>query len=255
MKIGYPSHPRRPLLDEITWAGTHGFDFVDLFLEPDEGDTDRIDPGAVRETLARHRLGSVGHLAWYLPIGSPLAELRDASVACAVRFFKVFKACGTGIVTVHAAWPPGLFTAAEGIELQVGTLKRLLVEAEDLGLKLMYEPVGHAHETRENLQELFGRFPDLGFHLDIGHFNLNGRNPLEFARAFASRLAHLHLHDNDGSRDQHLPMGAGRIDWATLIPGLKAIYDGAITLEVFSAEQAYLLLTRDLLRRRWDEAG
>jgi sugar phosphate isomerase/epimerase len=69
---------------------------------------------------------------------------------------------------------------------------------------------------------------------------------------------HVHLSDNDGTADQHLPLGAvprSKTNWPEHIGKLKATgYGGTITLEVFSPCREYLLLSRDLLRRWWDEA-
>jgi sugar phosphate isomerase/epimerase len=68
----------------------------------------------------------------------------------------------------------------------------------------------------------------------------------------------VHLSDNDGTADQHLPLGSvprSRIDWQEHISKLKAIgYDGTITLEVFSPQREYLLLSRDLLVKWWHDA-
>lgn len=51
---------------------------------------------------------------------------------------------------------------------------------------------------------------------DVGHWHSfakgSQRNDLlEWLEAFSPRLGHLHLHDNDGSGDQHLALGAGTI--------------------------------------------
>lgn len=254
MKIGFPSHPRRDLLTEIRWIADHGFQFVDLFLEPDLGAADRVQVAETRALLRETGLDHVGHLAWYVPTGSPLAELRRAAVTLSCAYFDVFQGLGTRNVTIHANWPSGMFSAQEGIDLQVETLLQLVPAAAARDCVLMFEPVGHAHETDDALRQILDRVPGLAFHLDVGHFNLHGRNPLHAAQTFKDHLTHVHLHDNDGSRDQHLPMGTGTIDWDTFIPGLKKIYDGTITLEVFSREPRYALLTKELLRQRWDAA-
>jgi sugar phosphate isomerase/epimerase len=55
-----------------------------------------------------------------------------------------------------------------------------------------------------------------------------------------------------------LPLGAASrstTDWLQHIKKLKANgYDGTITLEAFSPQKEYLLLSRDLLRQWWAEA-
>jgi sugar phosphate isomerase/epimerase len=53
---------------------------------------------------------------------------------------------------------------------------------------------------------------DVGFALDTGHANLSGEVD-GFLKAFPSKLAHVHAHDNLGKMDQHLGIGYGNIDW------------------------------------------
>jgi len=64
-------------------------------------------------------------------------------------------------------------------------------------------------------------------------------------------LKHVHLSDNKGSEDLHLPMGTGNIDWKKILKILKKYYQGTITLEVFSKDKDYALLSKEKLRRLW----
>jgi len=65
------------------------------------------------------------------------------------------------------------------------------------------------------LREKLG--PELGFCLDIGHFRLFSRVSLvEWLDAFSDGLFELHLHDNDGKKDLHLPIGEGTFDFKSL---------------------------------------
>jgi sugar phosphate isomerase/epimerase len=72
------------------------------------------------------------------------------------------------------------------------------------------------------------------------------------------KLLHVHLSENDGTADQHLPLASAprsTTDWPQHVKTLKTTgYDGTITLEVFAPQREYLLLSRDLLRRWWDRA-
>lgn len=60
--------------------------------------------------------------------------------------------------------------------------------------------------------------PRLGFCFDIGHWNCFGRQlELDDYLALIGRhLIHLHLHDNHGAHDSHLPAGQGSIDFSGL---------------------------------------
>ena len=51
--------------------------------------------------------------------------------------------------------------------------------------------------------------------LDVGHANTFGK-PEEYFKTFNKRIAHVHLHDNYGDKDEHLPVGEGNIDFGRL---------------------------------------
>ncbi|MEM1826897.1 MAG: TIM barrel protein, partial [Desulfurococcaceae archaeon] len=52
---------------------------------------------------------------------------------------------------------------------------------------------------------------------DVGHAHVNGYNLLEFYKYIRNYLGVVHLHDNDGTKDQHLPPYSGSVDWASLL--------------------------------------
>lgn len=251
MKIGYPNHPRKDIIEEIKWIGRNGFDFVDLFLEEDLAVPEKIDHNKIKNLLKKYRLDVVGHTAWYLPVGSPVKAFRESAVAEAGRYLKIFSKLNVKYVTIHANWPPKLFSVKEGIRFQVTTLRKLIREAEKLNVGLMYEPIDSRHDSIENVSEILNRVPGLHMHIDIGHANMFGKRPEEFIRKFHKKLKHIHLHDNDGNKDLHLPMGAGNINWEKLIKVLRKYYDGTITLEIFSQNRDYVLLSKEKLKTLW----
>jgi sugar phosphate isomerase/epimerase len=46
----------------------------------------------------------------------------------------------------------------------------------------------------------------------------------------------MHIHDNHGKRDEHLPIGQGTIDWKELMTGLSD-YKGLMVTEMASIEE------------------
>jgi sugar phosphate isomerase/epimerase len=252
VKLGFPNNPRRDIIAEIEWIGHNGFDFVDLFLEPDRAAVAAIDPTRVRGALKDAGLEAVGHLAYYLPIASPLPQMRQAAVATVLEYLAVLAEIGVPAATVHANWPPPMFSAKEGIAWQAESLHRILGATSHGSVRIMYEPVDTELDTPENLEAILAELPDLLCHLDLGHCNLSGRNPVAMIRRFGSRLYHLHLHDNDGRRDLHLPPGTGSIDWPAVVRALKEVgYDRTITLEVFSRDRDYVLLAKRKIEALW----
>ena len=256
MKIGFPTHPRRDPCEEIAWIAANGFDFVDLFLEPDRGTLDGVDVGAVRAALDRSGLDVIGHSAWYLPIGSPLPQLRKAGVDIFLQYMDLFDRLGIRAVTIHANWPGRLFSAEEGVALQVESLQGIVREARGRGMEILYEPVPTPLDTPENVAAVLDAVPDLKCHLDLGHCQVVDGQPGAMIRRFASRLVHLHAHDNMGDRDLHLPPGTGTIDWEDVFRALAEIgFEGTMTLEVFSPEREYAVLAGEIMRRWIREFG
>jgi len=258
MKIGAMNHPARNPLEEIEWFGRHAFDFVDFTLEPPAADPDLIDPRAVRAALERHRLGVVAHTAWFIPIGSPFASVREASLAEFRRALKAAHRIGATVMNLHYGKPPGFFSPEQVVGWHVEVLSRLCQEAAEVGVTIVLEHIPHGGGNQlENIVTIMERVPLLRFHLDSGHAKLErGQDRWdEYLERLGHKLLHVHLSENDGTADQHLPLGAAprsTTDWPKHIKKLKATgYDGTITLEVFASERDYLLLSRELLKKWW----
>jgi len=254
MKIGFPNNPRKNIYKELEWIGINGFDFVDLFLEKDEAVPEKINSNKLRAILDKHNLNAIGHTAYYLPIGSSVKILRDLTIKETERYFKVFQELGIKFVTIHANWPIDLFTGQEGINFQAHTLRQLIKKARKYNLVLMYEPIDTDKDTLENISKVLDKVPSLFLHLDIGHCNLSNRSPADFIEKFNKKIKHIHVHDNDGTTDQHLPIGKGNINWEETIRVLKKYYDGTITLEVFVDDKKEVLESKNILKKLWAEA-
>ena len=179
-----------------------------------------------------HFLASAGPLASFpfrycfhapargVNIASLHEPIRKASVEVLVQCFGV-AAEVDGSVVIH----PGYFTwpgerdAAEGrFRRSLSDLRR---EAGERGVRFSIENMG-------NWDYFFLRFPEevpmldgIDLALDVGHANLNGC----LDRFLPCRIAHVHLHDNDGTKDSHAPVGTGTIDFQPVMDAVRR--DGA----------------------------
>ena len=259
MLIGTMNHPEHPILEEIAWMADLGMEFVDLTLEPPAASSWRVNAEAVRRALERHKLPVVGHTAWYLPMASAIPEIRRAALEELKRCLERFAEIGAKWMNIHpdrhTPWHPREYY----IEGNIETLERLLPLSERYGVGLMIENLPGEYNSAAQLGELFGRLPEIGLHLDIGHANLQVPHNTtgEILEAWGTRLRHVHLHDNKGGgADLHLPLGTGSVDVRWALEQLKkCAYDGTITLEVFTPDRHYLTYSRDMLRRLWQEVG
>jgi sugar phosphate isomerase/epimerase len=86
--------------------------------------------------------------------------------------------------------------------------------------------------------------------LDVGHVNVGGEDPSDSVRKAREYLAHVHIHDNDGTKDQHLVPGDGKIDFAPIVKALREVgYDGYVSAELEQGEgDESALRTRDFFR-------
>lgn len=258
MQVGAMNHPQRDPVEEIVWMAQAGLDFVDLTLEPPRARSSNVDVTLIRTVLRDTHLDAVGHTAWYLPIASPFAELRDAALAEMLRCFDVFADLGISRVNVHPNARLPMHDGETLVRRNVEALAYLVKQAAERDLRLMLENLPGTFNRPTELRRILDAVPDLGFHLDIGHANLQTPTNLtdDLLIACGERLLHVHVSDNfGGEADLHLPLGAGHINWEWAVGALRrARYDGTITLEVFSPDRDYLLLSRDKLRRLWNSA-
>ena len=74
--------------------------------------------------------------------------------------------------------------------------------------------------------------PQVGVCLDIGHANYSRCTPEVWFDALGSNIRHLHLSDNLGSFDDHLPLGRGTVDWKKI----DALFRRAGTVERLTLE-------------------
>lgn len=79
-----------------------------------------------------------------------------------------------------------------------------------------------------------------GFCLDIGHALLCARDVQEFIIRLDHRLECLHIHDNNGIKDDHVLPYWGLTDWNRFCNGLRAIgYEKDLSFETFHATDLY----------------
>ncbi len=58
--------------------------------------------------------------------------------------------------------------------------------------------------------------------LDIGHLNVFSElSPSNWVKRMDKRLQYVHLHDNNGENDEHLPVGRGNIDFDSFFDSIK----------------------------------
>ena len=125
--------------------------------------------------------------------------------------------------------------------------------ARQAGIKIAVENIFET--VPATLVALFQAFPqaDFGHCFDVGHWQLFADTSLaDWFAALGPRLLHLHLHDNHGAADDHLPVGEGVIDFAALFSLVRNLpRTPSMTLEAHDQEalQRSLVAVAPFLRR------
>ncbi|NOK61422.1 MAG: sugar phosphate isomerase/epimerase [Chloroflexi bacterium AL-W] len=252
MLIGMMNDPRKDVVEEARWAAEHGFDFLDLTIEGPAAALEQIDVVALKQVLNEAHMQVVGHTAWFLPFASPVGRVRRAAVEEVAAALPIFADLGVKLVNVHIVRGVGSFGYANMLALNGKSFAELAELAEPHGIRIMVEHPPESGLHVDDIRKILNADARLGFHLDVGHANVGGDRLEVLLKAFNQRLCHVHVSDNRGRSDDHMPLGAGSIDWPKVIHLLKKSgYDGTITLEVFVQDRDWLLHSAEKLREWW----
>jgi len=117
------------------------------------------------------------------------------------------------------------------IEYALTALEHLGAFAHPLGVRVLVENLLSDATTPEHLVAILemGHLNSIGVCLDLGHANITV-GTLAAIAALGKRIASVHVHDNHGTKDEHLWPGDGTIDWKATPKALKALADPPATV-------------------------
>lgn len=254
MLMGAMNNPHKNVVEEIHLFGEMNFDYVEITVEH---------PGARPEKIARHKkemmdalasynMGVVAHLPWYFSLAHPYERIQKAIHTEFVSAFTAAAQLGAKKITLHSeTLSPSIQGRPSHVANTIASLRHLHAEARAHGLDLLIENLDAKSLSIAEFRRLFSEV-DMGMTLDVGHASTaRGEGFENYWKAFAPRVRHVHLHDNFGQNDDHLPLGAGKMDVEAVVKTLKEKYDGTITLEVHSEDRHYLEYSRQRLEMLW----
>ena len=164
----------------------------------------------------------------------------------AERFEKMSRAIeGTSILgcrymVVHPLMPFGREDSDEKTvwEVNVAFFRELAAVARERGVAVCLENMPFPGQSQASVMNTLRLIHDIGaegigFCLDTGHCLRTGDEPSEALRlAMKEKHLVLHVHDNDGTKDQHLTPGRGIADWKTFARTLREVgFAGSVSIE------------------------
>ena len=209
------------------WCHQWNTDF--LYTKPELDEIRKVQKSAGLKLLDIHGSdGSAGTFQWastdetYRRLGVELVYNR-------LRLFAMLR--GEGALMMHIPFYVVGQTEEQRAQVsrRIGAVCRSLDElvpaCQSLGMRIALENT--PGDTFEAHSELFRRYPVdiIGLCYDSGHGNIRDArgecHGLEHLEEHLDRLMALHLNDNDGSGDQHMPPFYGTVDWTRLVGDIR----------------------------------
>ena len=258
MLYGGMNFPIKPVLEEVEAIAKLGFDYLELAMDPPQAHYKILNQqkDAIRSALERYNMGLVCHLPTFVSTADLTDSLRETSLKEVLESLQVAAHLQTLKVVLHPSYIGGLSVLVmdQAKDRAWRSLEAIVEKADQLGLSLCLEnmfPVTNSLVEPEHFVPVFESFPSLKMTLDTGHAHIQSKGSkraLRFIERFGDRIEHIHANDNFGKEDNHLPIGAGTVDFLKITKALKKIgYDETITLEVFSRDRDYLKISREKL--------
>jgi sugar phosphate isomerase/epimerase len=256
MLYGAMNFPIKSVLAEIDEFARLGFDYLELAMDPPQAHYSTISENkeAILKALDSHSMQLVCHLPTFVSIADLTEGIRKASLTEMFKSLEVAAELNALKVVLHPGHISGLGVFVMQTALHFGrkSLTAIIAKADQLGICICLENMFPRFQTYfkpEHFGEILEQFTDLKITLDTGHANIDNRDGsklLDFIRRFSHRIGHVHLSDNFGKRDDHLPIGEGTIDFDRVAKALKECgYDDTITLEIFAEDRQKLLASKE----------
>jgi sugar phosphate isomerase/epimerase len=198
-----------------------------------------------------HRVVSSMDWEHTLSVHGPFMDLSpgavDSKIAAASleRYLQVISFCHIlrpEVVVFHSGYEKWKYAGEVRLWLDQSrtTWLKVMDMAEKAGVRVAIENIvdeepGHLRQLVEEVAH-----PMFGLCLDVGHREIFSSLPIAaWVEGMHPHIFELHLHDNIGDTDSHMPIGAGRVDFGSLFAALKRLSVSPVyTVEAHSADDA-----------------
>jgi sugar phosphate isomerase/epimerase len=197
----------------------------------------------IKEELARLMPSYNLQLSLHAPfsdvnIGSFNTKIREEALRQVIEAVHVAADLGMKTVTVHPGFlsPISFPDPQKVIEITRDSVRHIDSSIQGLPIKV-------GIENMPDMVVTTCRKPDdlayviegtrIGLCFDVGHANTTGQTE-NFYR-MKDKFVNVHLHDNDGRNDYHMPLGEGTVDFDSVL-GELSDYSGTFVLEARSWE-------------------
>lgn len=171
------------------------------------------------------------HGPWRYPPEDGTEKARAEWLSLMERSARMATYLGTPYMVVHPLMPFGADSPenpAEVWKINTEHYAALCDYAKSFGITICLENMPFVHFPMSRVSEIIDFVDSVGKEnfkicLDTGHAHICGTELGEAVRMLGSRLAVFHIHDNNGTKDQHLMPGLGSADFSDMGKALREI--------------------------------
>lgn len=262
-KFGNIHAPNCEVVRDINVIADMGFDFVELnFVEPHGmPDVYRKKSGKIKAALRKRKMFAYAHAPPWADLGSINELVRFAWTEYSKKLVDISKTMGVKKLNFHA-YTAGIHKVHNSKELimKKHIQKNLVDSFQDIASHARKKKISILYENwMENFRDyttILNSARGIEANIDTSHAFVVGKMPE--VRKFLSlgkKIEHMHFSDNRGKHDDHLQIGKGRIDYASIISVLKKInYDKTITLEIFEGGRKSPKKSLKFVKDQWVRA-
>lgn len=212
--------PYAMLLQKIDFVLEHRF-FPEIYFSADELDQYRASEAKdLAQTLRQHGLEITLHGPFMdLSPGGVDRKVREVTIDRFSKTIEVATLFSPKAIVFHPGYEKWKFDGDVDLWFKnsLKTWGPIVEEVKERGLTIAIENV--FEESPEPLLRLLREMdsPHFRFCFDTGHHRVFSRIPLAlWMKTLGEYLIEVHLHDNHGEMDEHLPIGEGTFDFDEL---------------------------------------
>jgi sugar phosphate isomerase/epimerase len=255
-KIAMPSISMAlaPWTESLKVAAENNFDAFEVIIAYPSADLDTItqkDIKNARQLSAENDMEICVHAPFFeLNIAAFYKSIREESVRYIKKAIDFCSDLGAKVIVVHTGkytydYPSSMTKENNSLKKMqwdhnIGSLRVINDHAVNKGVTVCLENIGidTIDETLEQLLEIRQAVGDsLKFTLDIGHARLYANSGVEKGISLlGENIHHIHFTDNNGIKDDHLPIGDGNFNYSNFIDFIKN-FQHIVTLEVVDIGQ------------------
>lgn len=228
MPLGISLEPEN--LNFLSIARKYGVEHIEL-----KGfNFDQEEHVKIAENLSEEFSISIHPWAW-LPLASRVERMRRAAIEEVLSNLSLLEQLNGEFLTLHLGIHDGRTKEKEeGFQRLIPSLLEIVSKCNSVIALENSIPRPKLFGTSFlEFSHIFQCIKDdrLKLCLDVGHAILSG-DLRKYLESFSKKIVALHLHENSGRKDEHLPPGSGYLDWSFL----ESFKERFLILEVESAE-------------------